>query len=359
MNSRKGGPPSHRVRAGEEHHGQNGQRRQATGEHPGPQPGGGNGRTQRGASAPSTRLTNTSSRRSCSGTNAWTATPRSPDGRSPLRPWRADRRSRTGDPIPPPRRARPCAGTTSTPAGRQHLQRRAPGRPPRPGGGPPPGAGSRADPRPPAARGRARPPGRTWPPPRPAGGSRRTPWCPRRSAAGAGWRMSRMPPGSSPLVGSSSTRSSGAPSSASAMPSRCRIPWLYFLTRFAPASVRSTVRSTSSIRRGVPADPRPARSSREALRFSRPDRYPQKAAPHDRPPRAGAPLPGRPLPRTAAGPGSPRRRPREDQSEQHADGRGLPGPVRARESRRSVPRSIEGRATRPPPRPRSASRGPG
>ena len=86
-------------------------------------------------------------------------------------------------------------------------------------------------------------------------------------------RISRIPDGSSPFVGSSSVSSSGSPTKASAIPSRWRIPWLYCFTRLPAASVNPTVCNTSSIR---PSRARtsvrslPARAN--ASRLRRPER---------------------------------------------------------------------------------------
>ena len=61
-------------------------------------------------------------------------------------------------------------------------------------------------------------------------------------------RTSFMPRGSRPLVGSSSTMSSGLCSSAWAMPRRCFMPWLKPPTRTSARSLSATISSTSSMR---------------------------------------------------------------------------------------------------------------
>jgi hypothetical protein len=78
--------------------------------------------------------------------------------------------------------------------------------------------------------------------------------------------MPATPAGSSPLVGSSSTSSSGSFSCAAATPSRCRIP---LRVRAEPVTAaRSTRSSTASTRAaGSPAYRATTR------RLSRPDRY--------------------------------------------------------------------------------------
>ena len=55
------------------------------------------------------------------------------------------------------------------------------------------------------------------------------------------WRTSRISPGSSPLVGSSSTSTSGRPSSTRASPNRCRIPCEYVFTLRSMAEPRSAI----------------------------------------------------------------------------------------------------------------------
>ena len=81
-------------------------------------------------------------------------------------------------------------------------------------------------------------------------------------------RISAMPAGSSPLVGSSRISSSGSLSSAAATPSRCFIPIEYAAVRSPARAVRSTSARTDSTRAGAtPAWPASTR------RLSRPDRY--------------------------------------------------------------------------------------
>ena len=76
----------------------------------------------------------------------------------------------------------------------------------------------------PAGRGRARRPASTAARPRPAGGWTGRPSSRSRCRSSSSSRTSVMPCGSRPLVGSSSTSSSGRRSSAPARPSRCRMP---------------------------------------------------------------------------------------------------------------------------------------
>jgi hypothetical protein len=80
------------------------------------------------------------------------------------------------------------------------------------------------------------------------------------------WRNSWMPPGSSPLVGSSRISSSGSASRQRATPSRWRMPIEYFPTRSSPRAVRPTRASAGSIRERT-SGPRAAATTR---RFSRP-----------------------------------------------------------------------------------------
>ena len=79
-------------------------------------------------------------------------------------------------------------------------------------------------------------------------------------------RIHRMPSGSSPLTGSSNIRICGSPSSAAAMPSRCRMPSENPLVRLAATSARPARPSTSSTRRRpIPLVwARPSRWSRAA-----------------------------------------------------------------------------------------------
>src|SRR5713101_3419715 len=81
-------------------------------------------------------------------------------------------------------------------------------------------------------------------------------------------RISAMPCGSSPLVGSSRMSRSGSFSSAPATPSRCFIPVEYVPNLRPALDVSSTMSSTSSTRFCLA----PARSAR-TRRFSRPERY--------------------------------------------------------------------------------------
>jgi hypothetical protein len=62
-------------------------------------------------------------------------------------------------------------------------------------------------------------------------------------------RIHKMPSGSSPFTGSSNIRICGSPSSAAAMPSRCRMPSENPQMRLPAASVSPTMPSTSSTRR--------------------------------------------------------------------------------------------------------------
>src|SRR6266849_3074678 len=81
-------------------------------------------------------------------------------------------------------------------------------------------------------------------------------------------RISAMPCGSSPLVGSSRISRSGSFSSAPATPSRCFMPVEYVPNLRPALDVSSTMSSTSSTRFCLA----PARSAR-TRRFSRPERY--------------------------------------------------------------------------------------
>ena len=91
----------------------------------------------------------------------------------------------------------------------------------------PPGRGQQV-----GRRGPGRPAGRwpSWRPgcrsarPRRAGGWTGTPWCPARTSSTNSERISWMPWGSRPLVGSSSTRRRGVRSNAAASPRRWRMP---------------------------------------------------------------------------------------------------------------------------------------
>ena len=81
-------------------------------------------------------------------------------------------------------------------------------------------------------------------------------------------RTSFIPRGSRPLVGSSSTMSSGLCSSAWAMPRRCFMPWLNPPTRSSARSRSPTISSTSSMRSSLTGPvmlPEQARRLRRAL----------------------------------------------------------------------------------------------
>ena len=101
-----------------------------------------------------------------------------------------------------------------------------------------------------------------------------------RLSSSSSWRISWMPRGSSPLVGSSRMSSSGLRIRAAAMPSRCRMPSEYALTGRRPTPASPTCCSASSMR---------------ALRVRRDAARPGRV--HDRQvrPRAEVPVRGRRL----------------------------------------------------------------
>ena len=156
---------------------------------------------------------------------------------------------------PPRSRRRPSGG----PAGQPLRARRAACQRLRGSGRGPPRCGLRGQPAcsgSPGGRGTARPRRRPSAPLRSARGSTAAP-CRRPRPARAGRsRSQRMPCGSRPLSGSSSTRIAGSPSRADASPSRWRIPVENVPTRRSAASSPSpTTPSTSSTRpRGRPAE---------------------------------------------------------------------------------------------------------
>ena len=75
-----------------------------------------------------------------------------------------------------------------------------------------------------AGRGRRRPGGRRCAPARSSGGWRPARCGPRAASDRRKPRIQTMPSGSRPLTGSSNISTGGSPSSAAAMPSRCRMP---------------------------------------------------------------------------------------------------------------------------------------
>ena len=136
--------------------------------------------------------------------------------------------------------------------------------------------------------------------------------------------MSAMPAGSSPLVGSSRTSSSGSPSSAAATPSRCFMPSEYVRNRSPPR-----VGQVDPLQR--PVDRRVVRGRGSGpARAGSPGRTGTGRSP--------APRPASRSVATAAGSpgGSPctvaRPRGRPDEAEQHPQRRRLPGAVRAEEA---------------------------
>ena len=98
---------------------------------------------------------------------------------------------------------------------------------------------------------RSRSGGRRSAPSRSSGATRRTPSAPRRRGPCSRFRIQRIPSGSSPLTGSSSSSVEGSPSSAAAMPSRCPIPSENWPARFL-ATACSPTRSMSSSTRRLP-----------------------------------------------------------------------------------------------------------
>ena len=124
----------------------------------------------------------------------------------PGRPAPTSRRS-----APPGRRRGPAAGRPVDADSTARRAAHAPGR--RPACAPRPGrsaaAARPAAPAAPAGRGRGRRPGCTSARPRRAGGWTGRSWCRRRCSSSSSSRISRMPCGSRPLVGSSSTSSRG------------------------------------------------------------------------------------------------------------------------------------------------------
>ncbi len=173
----------------------------------------------------------------------------------------------------------------------------------------------------PAGRGPSRRPGCTAPPPRPAGGWTGRPWCRPAFSSTSRSRISRMPRGSRPLVGSSRISSRGLRSSAAASPSRCRMPSEYALTgRWSmPASpTRSSASPTRClrVRRGASG---PAASKQRQVGPAgqvrvRAGALDQRADMRQHVARPAS-APADPAPRSAAG--------GEDQAEQHPDERGL------------------------------------
>ena len=79
------------------------------------------------------------------------------------------------------------------------------------------------------------------------------------------FRMARVPSGSRPLNGSSSSSRSGEPTSASARPSRCFMPSEKPFAFFLPTPSRPTSASASRQRAGASTTPK-ARAF--AMRFS-------------------------------------------------------------------------------------------
>jgi len=82
-------------------------------------------------------------------------------------------------------------------------------------------------------------------------------------------RISCIPAGSSPFIGSSRISNSGSPSMQAATPRRCRMPMEYEATLSSARSARPTRASAGTIR--VPASPPRAAASRR--RFSRPVKW--------------------------------------------------------------------------------------
>ena len=163
--------------------------------------------------------------------------------------------------------------------------------------------------------------------PRPAGGWRPAPPARRWRSGCSTRRISAICGGSSPSVGSSSTSSSGRPSMACAMASRCFMPWLYVLDlavdRVAEAG---DLQRLVEAGRPPPAARWPASTAR---RFSRPDRCGRKPGPSTSAPSrdsTGAPGTSR-WPKTSI---SPRGRP--GQPHQHPQRGGLAGAVRAEQA---------------------------
>ena len=143
-------------------------------------------------------------------------------------------------------------------------------------------------------------------------------------------RTSRVPCGSSPLVGSSRMSRSRGCSSAAASPSRCFMPSEYWRYFFLAAAVRPTRCRASSMRRSRVRGSAVASHASRRRRLSRPDRYGWNAGPSISAPTRGSTCRARPghrlaeqLDLTAV---------RGDEPEQHPDGRGLAGPVRAEEA---------------------------
>ena len=146
-----------------------------------------------------------------------------------------------------------------------------------------------APPAAPAGRGRARRRGCTSARPRPAGGWTGRSSCRVRAAPRSSSRISRMPCGSRPLVGSSSTSSRGWRSSAPARPSRWRIPSEYALTGRLPTPTEADLlQRLVDPRRPAAAPPVPGPLASSSRRLVRPLRCPYAAGPSTSAPTDGS-----------------------------------------------------------------------
>ena len=145
-------------------------------------------------------------------------------------------------------------------------------------------------------------------------------------------RTSRMPCGSRPFVGSSSTSSSGLRRSAPASPSRCFMPSEYAFTGRSSTFSIPTRSSASAIRapRGRACSP-PGPAASRSMRLRRPERLGQNAGDSMIAPTRSQRGPGMPGHRDAPI-SSMRPDGGEDEPEQHAHGRRLAGAVGSEEA---------------------------
>ena len=182
----------------------------------------------------------------------------------------------------------------------------------------------------PAVRGRARRRGCTSARPRRAGGWTGRSSCPAALSASSSSRISRMPCGSRPLVGSSRTSSVGPPQQrggqAESLPHAERVgPHRPAVDAAEPDLVEHVVDAAGPVRR---APPGPMAS--KSARFARPDRWAYAAGPSTSAPTWGST--GRAAAAASRSPSSSiSPRGGQHQAEQHPHGRGLARAVGAEE----------------------------
>ena len=178
-----------------------------------------------------------------------------------------------------------------------------------------------------------------------AGGWTGTPSCPSAFSSSSRSRTSRMPCGSSPFVGSSSTSSRGRRSSARASPSRCRIP-----SEYARTGRRSTPPEADLVQRVVdPAGARRPRAGRTHRVEQRQVRAPRQVGVRRRPLDQRADLRQHlAVPRAASAGRAPRSSRRWPAPARAASAPWSSCPTRWRRgTRRRRPRGRRGRARRP------------